>query len=73
MRTQSKTPGPVVTAPEPQRAAHSFKEFAAIFGKATGWTYRLEYAGKLKVIRGLGAKLVPHSEVDRLLSEATTL
>jgi hypothetical protein len=53
-----------------QRAAYSFKEFGQLFGKSHTWTYRLNYQGKLKTIDGYGKKLVPASEVDRILKNA---
>jgi hypothetical protein len=50
------------------------REFAALFGKQVTWAYRLKYAGKVKVIPssecGGGGDMVPHSELERLLSEA---
>mgnify|MGYP003120353848 CR=1 FL=1 len=52
------------------RAAYSLKEFGALFGKSHTWTYRLTYQGKLKTIDGYGKKLVPASEVDRILNTA---
>tara|TARA_A100001515_G_scaffold21378_1_gene16208 strand:+ start:386 stop:571 length:186 start_codon:yes stop_codon:yes gene_type:complete len=52
------------------RAAYSFKEFGELFGKSHTWTYRLSYAGKLKTIDGYGKRLVPASEVDRILNTA---
>jgi hypothetical protein len=47
-----------------------------LFGREQTWGYRLKYAGKIKVIPssecGGGGDMVPHSEVERLLSRATT-
>jgi len=54
---------------KPERKAYSMAEFAALLGKTPTWAHRLHYAGKLKVITGLGRKLVPVSEVRRLLGE----
>lgn len=54
---------------ELNRAAYSLAEFAQLFGKTPTWAHRLVYAGKLRVITGLGHKLVPRAEVERLLTE----
>ena len=55
------------------RAAYTPSEFAALFGREKTWTYRKFYAGKLKMIQGLGERLVPASEVDRLTAQATSI
>lgn len=52
-----------------ERRAYSMAEFAAMLGKTPSWAHKLHYEGKLKVIEGLGRKLVPLSEVRRLLGE----
>jgi hypothetical protein len=52
------------------RQAYSLKEFGELFGKSHTWSYRLTYAGKLKTIDGFGKKLVPASEVERILNTA---
>jgi hypothetical protein len=52
------------------RQAYSLKEFGELFGKSHTWSYRLTYAGKLKTIDGYGKKLVPASEVERILNTA---
>lgn len=52
------------------RAAYSFADFADFFGKSQTWTYRLYYKGKIKVIDGYGCRMIPASEVDKILSEA---
>jgi hypothetical protein len=54
------------------RAGYPMREFAALFGKEKTWAYRKMYAGQLKVIPPsvAGEFMVPHSEVERLLSEA---
>jgi hypothetical protein len=54
------------------RAAYPMRGFAALFGKEKTWAYRMMYAGKLKVSVIGGEFMVPHSEVERLLAEATT-
>ena len=52
------------------RQAYSLKEFGELFGKSNTWSYRLTYAGKLKTIDGYGKKMVPASEVERILNTA---
>jgi hypothetical protein len=57
------------------RAAYSIAEFAALFGREQTWGYRMVYGGKVKVIPSediRGGNMVPHSEVERLLSKAQT-
>ena len=57
------------------RAAYSIPEFSALFGREQTWGYRMVYAGKVKVIPSddvRGGNMVPHSEVERLLSKAQT-
>ena len=60
----------------PTREAHTMPEFAALFGREVTWAYRMKYAGKVKVIPSSaflgGGDMVPHSEVERLRSQATT-
>jgi hypothetical protein len=59
--------------PPSQRAAHSLRQFAAMFGREQSWAYRRMYDGDIKVFKGPdGQFMVPHSEVERLLSQATT-
>jgi hypothetical protein len=53
------------------RAALDPTEFGLAFGKSKSWTYRMIYTGKIRTITGLGATLIPVSEVERLTSEAT--
>lgn len=64
--TDTKTAGPLH-----QKAAYSPASFASLFGKSTVWAYRQLYAGKVKAITGFGRLMIPHSEVERLLSTAT--
>lgn len=52
-----------------ERVTFTFEEFARKFGKNRTWTYRLAAKGKLRVIEGYGQKMVPASEVTRILSE----
>jgi hypothetical protein len=57
------------------RAAYSIPEFSALFGREQTWGYRMVYGGKVKVIPSddiRGGNMVPHSEVERLLSKAQT-
>ena len=52
------------------RIAYSIPEFAALFGKEQTWAYRLTYDGKVKVITQFGHKMIPSSEVERVLQSA---
>jgi hypothetical protein len=52
------------------RHGYSLAEFAGMYGKSTIWAYRQYYAGRLKVIEGFGARIVPYSEVVRLEQSA---
>ena len=52
------------------RAGYSLEEFAELFGKSRTWAYRRMYAGDIRVIRGMGAIIVPATEVERLQGEA---
>jgi hypothetical protein len=61
---------PKITVPLTERAALSPNEFAAVFGKANTWGYRLIYSGKVKVIKDLGRMMIPGSELKRLLASA---
>ncbi|MDQ2867404.1 MAG: hypothetical protein M3R59_03180 [Verrucomicrobiota bacterium] len=56
--------------PTNERLAFSPAEFASLFGKQTVWGYRQIYNGNVKVITTLGRRLIPRSEVDRILAEA---
>jgi predicted site-specific integrase-resolvase len=49
-----------------QRAAFSFSEAAKLFGKDRSWVYRHVKNGKIRVIRGFGAMLIPASEIERI-------
>lgn len=55
-----------------QRVAYTLGEFAAMMGKERTWAYRQVQAGRLKVITGYGTMMVPATEIQRLLGEATT-
>lgn len=55
-----------------QRATLSPEEFAAQFGKQKIWTYRQVYAGRVKAITGFGNMVIPRTELERILSSATT-
>jgi len=52
------------------RLAYSPTEFGALFGKSKAWTYRLIYAEQVKVITQFGNKMIPVTEVDRILNSA---
>jgi len=58
------------------RAAYSMSDFSALFGRSESWGYRMMYEGKVKVIPATelrrGSFMVPHFEVERLLSLART-
>lgn len=54
-----------------ERVAHTPAEFAALFGRNPVWSYRLLYKGKVKAINTFGRLLIPHSEVERILSSAS--
>ena len=58
--------------PAPDRMGFSPGEFAAMFGRQIVWGYRQIYAGKVKAIQGFGRYIIPRSEIDRILAEATT-
>ena len=55
---------------DPNRQAYTLAEFATFFGKHRGWAYRQVKEGRIKVIRGYGALLVPAAEVQRMLQSA---
>jgi excisionase family DNA binding protein len=48
------------------RAAYSLSEAAKQFGKDRSWIYRMVKAGKIRVITGFGAMLIPASEIQRI-------
>lgn len=49
----------------PNRDSLSPAEFAARHGKSKTWTYRLMYAGKIRVIQGAGTIRIPLAEAER--------
>lgn len=53
----------------PERVAYTLHEFAAIFGRKYHWAYRLAEKGRIKTIVGYGDRLVPATEVERILAE----
>ena len=53
------------------RAGFTPTEFSHLFGKQSVWGYRQIYAGRVKCIKGLGRLLIPRSELDRILNEAS--
>lgn len=54
------------------RRAYSLQEAAAFFGKERSWAYRQVQAGRIRVITGYGAMLVPASEIERILNSGVT-
>ena len=48
------------------RAAYSLSEAAKQFGKDRSWIYRMVKDGKIRVIKGFGAMLIPASEIERI-------
>lgn len=58
---------------DPNRQAYTIAEFAAFFGKYRGWAYRQVRDGRIKVIRGYGALLIPAAEIQRMLQSAETV
>lgn len=63
-----------VVVPLSERAAYTPSEFAALHGKSPTWGYRQIYAGRVRVITGLGGlMMIPASELKRLQSEAHPL
>jgi hypothetical protein len=73
METPSSAKGAALAAVELNRAAYSLAEFAKLFGKSPTWAHRLVYSGKVRVLTGLGHKLVPRAEVERLLAQSNAL
>jgi hypothetical protein len=63
----------IVAFPQ-QQAAYTVAQFARLFGKEKTWGYRMLYANMVKVLppeaTRSGEFMVPHSEVERLLSGA---
>jgi len=59
-----------LTVPLADRLAYTPQEFAALLGKSATWAYRLIYAGRLNVIEGLGCRMIPRTELDRILNTA---
>ena len=55
---------------DPNRQAYTIAEFAAFFGRHRGWAYRQVREGRIKVIRGYGALLIPAAEIQRMLQSA---
>lgn len=48
------------------RIAYSFAEIANKIGKERTWVYRQVRKGKLRVVKGYGAAMIPASEIDRI-------
>lgn len=49
-----------------QRAAYSLSEAAKLFGKDRSWIYRMVKEGKIRVLKGFGAMLIPANEIERI-------
>ena len=52
------------------RLAYSPAEFGALFGKSQAWSYRLISSKQVKVITQFGNKMIPITEVERILNSA---
>jgi predicted DNA-binding transcriptional regulator AlpA len=61
------------TQPDSTKMTYTLEETAALFGKNRSWAYRQVSAGRLKVITGYGAMLVPKSEIQRILDSAAPI
>lgn len=59
-----------INLPLEDRAALTPREFAALFGRAQSWGYRMIYSGKVNVIDCLGSMMIPKSELQRLTKSA---
>ena len=51
-----------------ERVAFTIAEFSARFGKSRFWGYEQARKKKIRVIEGFGEKMVPASEIDRILN-----
>jgi predicted DNA-binding transcriptional regulator AlpA len=51
-----------------KRAAYSYEEVAAMFGKNRAWTYRQVAKGRFKPITGYGTAMIAAAEIDRVLN-----
>jgi len=58
------------TSPQ-TRVAYTFAEFASFFGRDRSWAYRMVKSQRVRAVTGYGAMMIPASEVERLLGEAT--
>lgn len=63
MVTQQQTPV------DAGRVAYTFAEFAKKCGRDRGWSYRMAKAGKLRVVTGYGAAMIPASEIERIFGK----
>lgn len=54
------------TSDKTQRAAYSLNEAAGQFGKDRSWIYRMVKDGKIRVLKGYGAMMIPASEIKRI-------
>jgi hypothetical protein len=53
------------------RAGYAPEEFGALFGKSRWWVYAQLKADRLKSVSVGHSRIIPASEVDRLLNEAS--
>ena len=51
-----------------ERAAYSPTEYARLFGKSITWAYRLIERGEIRAVIVDGTKMIPATEVERLLN-----
>lgn len=59
-------------AREPQKKpCYTVPEFSALFGMERTWAYRLLQQGKLRAITGYGWTRIPHSEAERVATDAS--
>ena len=54
------------TSDKTQRAAYSLNEAAGQFGKDRSWIYRMVKDGKIRVLKGYGAMMIPATEIKRI-------
>jgi hypothetical protein len=51
-----------------ERVAYTIAEFSARFGKSRFWGYEQARKKKIRVIEGYGEKMIPASEIGRILN-----
>ncbi len=70
LRNRKKGRNSKLNIPLRDRAALSPADFASLFGRVPVWAYRRIWDGSIKVVPGIGRKMIPQSEVQRLLDSA---